>query len=302
MSENEHNPYGSRQTETPMPPSVNFHLWQPCNMRCSFCFARFEDVREVLPPGHLKQDEAIALTRALAGRFDKITFAGGEPTLCPWLPALIVEAKHGGATTMLVTNGTRITEAYLAALAGALDWVTLSVDSARPEVNVALGRAVNGQALSSADYIERARLVRGVGMRLKVNTVVTALNVDEDLRTLLTELNPEHWKPLQVLPVGGQNDGHVEALLISKEQFRVFVERHRAVEARGAVVRAEDNDDMTGSYAMVDPAGRFFDNTSGRHTYSSPILAFGVDSAWAAIRFSIEKFSARGGLYPWRTA
>ena len=25
-------------------PSVNFHLWKPCNMKCRFCFATFQDV------------------------------------------------------------------------------------------------------------------------------------------------------------------------------------------------------------------------------------------------------------------
>jgi organic radical activating enzyme len=35
----------------------------------------------------------------------KITFAGGEPTLCPWLHDLIAIAKKTGMVTMLVTNG-----------------------------------------------------------------------------------------------------------------------------------------------------------------------------------------------------
>ena len=36
-------------------PSVNFHFWQPCNMRCGFCFAQFLDVRDsILPKGHLE--------------------------------------------------------------------------------------------------------------------------------------------------------------------------------------------------------------------------------------------------------
>ncbi len=25
-------------------PSVNYHLWRPCNMRCEFCFATFQDI------------------------------------------------------------------------------------------------------------------------------------------------------------------------------------------------------------------------------------------------------------------
>src|SRR5687767_9296339 len=93
----------------PLPPSVNFHLWRPCNMSCRGCFARFEDLgREVLPKGHLPRADALAVVALLAERFDKITFAGGEPTLCPWLPPLVAEASRRGATTMLVTNGTRL--------------------------------------------------------------------------------------------------------------------------------------------------------------------------------------------------
>ena len=47
--------------------SVNFHLWQPCNMRCNFCFATFEDVkRTVLPKGHLPREAALEVVRLLA--------------------------------------------------------------------------------------------------------------------------------------------------------------------------------------------------------------------------------------------
>ncbi|HPF92214.1 MAG TPA: radical SAM protein, partial [Flavobacteriales bacterium] len=93
-----------------MIPSVNFHLWQPCNMRCRFCYATFQDVkRSILPKGHLPRGQAIEVVRHLAAHgFQKITFAGGEPTLCPWLPDLIGTAKEAGMTTMIVTNGSRL--------------------------------------------------------------------------------------------------------------------------------------------------------------------------------------------------
>src|SRR4051812_35569138 len=61
----------------PLPPSVNYHLWAPCNMRCRFCFAPFQDVVAVLPAGHLAREDSLRLVHTLAGRFEKITFAGG---------------------------------------------------------------------------------------------------------------------------------------------------------------------------------------------------------------------------------
>lgn len=79
-----------------MIPSVNYHLWEPCNMRCKFCFATFQDVKHsILPKGHLPKEQAIEVILQLAEiGFEKITFAGGEPTLCPWLPELIATAKE----------------------------------------------------------------------------------------------------------------------------------------------------------------------------------------------------------------
>ncbi|MGK0362437.1 MAG: radical S-adenosyl methionine domain-containing protein 2, partial [Bradymonadia bacterium] len=73
------------------PVSVNCHLLKPCNMRCRGCFATFHDVvRDGLPKGILPREQTLAVTHALAGAFEKITFAGGEPTLCPWLLDLVV--------------------------------------------------------------------------------------------------------------------------------------------------------------------------------------------------------------------
>ncbi|MGL4598655.1 MAG: hypothetical protein ACRCYO_14150, partial [Bacteroidia bacterium] len=48
-------------------PAVNFHLWQPCNYRCKFCFATFLDVKnEVLPKGHLPKVDAMRVVKMLA--------------------------------------------------------------------------------------------------------------------------------------------------------------------------------------------------------------------------------------------
>ena len=61
----------------------------------------------------------------------------------------------------------------------------------------------------------------------------------------------------------------------------------------------EDNSQMKGSYAMVDPAGRFFDNSSGQHIYSDPINEIGCQKAYNQMNYSQTKFMDRGGLYDW---
>jgi radical S-adenosyl methionine domain-containing protein 2 len=284
--------------------SVNFHLWEPCNMRCKFCYATFQDVKkDILPKGHLPEAEALQVVDAIVadGRFSKITFAGGEPTLCRWLPQLIARAKVGGLTTMVVTNGSKISKEWLDMVQGTLDWVALSIDSVSDSINRESGRAVCGkEAIRSDEYLSKIDLLREYNIRIKINTVVHALNQGEDMNAFLLAARPERWKVLQVLPVSGQNDGKVERLLISPEAFAAYTDRHRGVAEAGIEVVPEDNEAITGSYLMIDPAGRFFDNTAGRHSYSKPILDIGLGAAIQQIRFDRDKFEERGGLYDWK--
>ncbi|TNY35885.1 viperin family antiviral radical SAM protein [Thermomonospora catenispora] len=280
--------------------TVNFHLWQPCNMSCRFCFAAFRDVRRtVLPEGHLpRRDAELVVTLLAEAGFRKLTFAGGEPLLCPWLVDLVTLAHRLGMVTSVVTNGSLLDEAMLQRLRGVLDWIAVSVDSARPRTLRALGRATAGRVMTPAEYLTLCRRIRELGFRLKVNTVVTARNWREDMVDFIIAARPERWKVFQVLPVAGQNSGKVEPLLVTPRQFADFVSRNLRVESAGIRLIPEDNDVMPGSYAALDPAGRFFDSVDPRgYTYSEPILKVGVHRAISQVRISREKFLARDGLY-----
>jgi radical S-adenosyl methionine domain-containing protein 2 len=279
--------------------SVNFHLWQPCNMRCKFCFATFEDVkRSVLPKGHLPREAALEVVRLLGeAGVGKLTFAGGEPLLCPWLAELIIEAKRLGMKTMIVTNGTRLTADWLDALIGHLDWVTLSADSIVPATNQASGRQVTGQvAPDLAYYVERARLVQARGIRFKFNTVVSASNHLEDLSALIEAVKPERWKVLQALPVEGQNSAHSGSFEVTSSEFDAFIARHAHLASCTTIV-PEPVELIQGSYLMLDPAGRFFDEVLGHYRYSRPVREVGLAAALEDVEFDFEKFLERGGEY-----
>lgn len=285
-------------------PSVNFHFWQPCNMACGFCFARFLDVKEsILPKGRMEREDCIAIVRQVAAAgFEKINFAGGEPTLCPWLPDLLRTAYDGGMTTSIVTNGARITSAWLDGAAGWLDWLTLSVDSVDPERNTRSGRATAAGPLTESDYRQIVDLVKARGIRLKINTVVSADNYDDDLTGFIVRARPERWKIFQALPVAGQNDAGMARAAVTAAQFDAYIQRHRKVAATGIAVVPESNELMRGSYLMIDPAGRFFDNTQGGHRYSRPILEVGIAEALQDVAVDVSRFLRRGGRYDWRTA
>ncbi len=270
-------------------------------MKCRFCFATFLDVgKGILPEGHLNREDCLSVVAALAqAGFNKINVAGGEPTLCPWLPDLIQLAKERGLTTSIVTNGSRITPEWLDQVENSLDWAALSIDTVEQQKLEELGRTTKAGPLSEDNYLGIIDLLRERGIRLKINTVVTRSNCDEDLTDFIIKACPERWKLLQVLPVGGQNDGAVDDLVITPEQFAGYVARNRNVETMGVTVVPESNDLMTGSYMMVDPAGRFFDNMAGTHVYSRPINEVGVAAALREVSVAPDKFRLRDGLYDW---
>lgn len=278
--------------------TVSYHLWQPCNMKCRFCYATFQDVkREMnLPKGHQTKAETIDMIHLLAEHgVSKITFAGGEPMLCPWLNDLLVEAKILGLVTSIITNGSYLTQDSLNEMDGILDWLGVSIDSLHPDTLLRSGRAVKGKEVVPTSQLEKLIISAREQYRykIKINTVVHALNWTENLSSFLATIQPDRWKVFQVLPMLGQNDA-CEDLLITKDQFQDFVNRHLQYSPV-----AESNDLMRSSYMLIDPAGRFFNDAAGFHTYSRPIVEVGIKEAFADVGYSRETFLKRGGIYKW---
>ena len=96
--------------DTPLVPvTVNLHITPTCNYNCEFCYAVFRELHAARSP-----EEWIEVIRLLAeappllGRYkiDKLTFAGGEPTLVPYLTELLRATRDAGLVPSLVTNGT----------------------------------------------------------------------------------------------------------------------------------------------------------------------------------------------------
>lgn len=278
----------------PLPLNVSWHLWPECDLACTYCYATFRDI-----PGTLDRESALrVLDRFREAGTEKVTFVGGEPMLCPHLDDLVAHAKAIGLVTMLVTNGTRLVGARLKKIVPLLDWVSLSIDASTPERMASMGRGNEAfwkhclrcwDELSSYDHL-----------RLKINTVVTSQNVDDDMRSLIRKLRPSRWKVFQVLPVRGQNDGRVEPLLISKQAFDAYVARHRELDAEGIGPVAEDNQALTGTYLMLDALGRLFSNKTGGHVYTASVLDVGVWEALRQVGWDVEGFSRRGGIYGWK--
>jgi radical S-adenosyl methionine domain-containing protein 2 len=287
-----------------IPLAVNWHFWPWCNYGCKFCFARFEDIPRA---DRLPKEIAITVPEMLAAAgADKITFVGGEPTLCPYLGDLLAASKVVGLTTCIVSNATGLTEEFLDEWGHLIDWVGLSIDASSDELHAKIGRGMRGDlARQRSHHLELAKQVwescTQRGIRMKLNTVVCKANLKDDMSTLVMELKPERWKIFEVLPVEGQNDGDVDDMLLEEGEFNSWVERHKWVADEGIQFVPESNELMRGSYAMLDALGRFYSNTEGGHTYGPSILDVGVIRAWEENYFLEERFHERGGIYEWNS-
>ena len=287
-----------------IPLAVNWHFWPWCNYGCKFCFARFEDIPRA---DRLPKEIAITVPEMLAAAgADKITFVGGEPTLCPYLGDLLAASKDVGLTTCIVSNATGLTEEFLDEWGHLIDWVGLSIDASNDEIHAEIGRGMRGDlARQRSHHLELAKQVWASctqrGIRMKLNTVVCKANLEDDMSALVMELKPERWKIFEVLPVEGQNDGDVDDMLLEENEFNSWVERHKWVADEGIQFVPECKELMRGSYAMLDALGRFYSNTEGGHTYGPSILDVGVMRAWEENCFLEDRFHDRGGVYEWNS-
>lgn len=266
--------------------TASFHIVKPCNLKCKFCYASFQDMR-VLKQLPL-EDAKIIIDKLKLGGLKKITFAGGEPMLYKNIFEIVEYSKRIGLTTSIITNGSFLTPEALLKFKDTLDWVGLSVDSLNAETNIKIGRG------DKVDYLTLVKNIKALNFKLKINTVVNKFNEMEDLNNFIKWANPSRWKVFDTLKVEGQNDEDFESIKSTKGAFEEYVKRNKQ-----AVIVPENNEVMRGSYLLIDPQGRLFENTNGSHTYSSRLQENDLLKCLGEINLNREMFIKRGGVYKW---
>jgi radical S-adenosyl methionine domain-containing protein 2 len=289
---------------------INWHITEVCNYSCEYCYAKWhkEDrPREFLHNEIQVKKLLVALyeffkpsnaNNPLHGKMKwssvRLNLAGGEPTLYKDKMLMIMEtARYIGFDVSIITNGSAFHDfEFVKSMAQHVSLLGVSLDSFEGSSNKIIGRInKKGELLNGSKIIEAIKVAKIVNpnMRFKINTVVNHANFHENMSEVINQLKPERWKVLRMLPVV------TNSLTVTDDEFDGFVDRHQNL---SNVMRIEDNQDMTESYIMIDPFGRFFQNSSNlkpgeEYTYSSPILDSGVDVAFREMSFSADKFSAR---------
>ena len=287
--------------------AVNWHCEPHCNYSCSFCYAPFVEQQK---KERLSVEQGFSVLKSMkeAG-VEKVNFVGGEPMLHRHIKAWIKYAKGLNLTTSIVSNGTRMTPQFLEEMSSHLDWLGLSIDASKDELHAAMGRGLSGEIKNGvSNHLERSKRIieyaKKLGYGIKLNTVVCSVNLDDDMENLVRWIAPDRWKIFQVLSIKGENDHMPSHFAIKNTEFKQYVERHQVAlsDAPNIQVVPESNEQMLGTYAMMDAQSFVYTNQNGRYEYSKePVSVVGFSEAWSTVSqgFSNNAFEERGGTWNW---
>lgn len=144
-----------------VPHVVAWNLTRRCNLACAHCYIAAGDWHSAA--GELNTAEVKRITDEILRVNSAPVFilSGGEPLLRQDLEAIAEHATRGGATVVVGTNGTRLTEERIASLKRAgVRGVAISVDSldARYHDRFRHGSGALADTLAAVDRLNASRL------------------------------------------------------------------------------------------------------------------------------------------------
>lgn len=266
--------------------SANLHINGACNYSCEHCFSR-SLTHSIIGP----KEWVPVIDYLKEIGIEKINLAGGEPTLYPYLKELLTIIKDKGFVTSIVSNGSIMTESWFNEMEGLIDWVGLSIDSPDESDEIAIGRHMDG--LNHLDNVVRAgKLAQNKGMKVKLNITVVRRSFNKDFRNIIQKMNPDRVKVFRALTVKGANDDVPDTWSITGEQFAEFRSLHENVPD----IVFEDNEDMVGSYLMLDPIGMWMVNKDYKKCFLpfDTLVKGGMES-----NVDLDKYYGRDAVYDW---
>ena len=275
----------SEETHMPSVPEtkqykVNLHLLESCNYRCQHCFAHFGNKE----PLSLGQWRHIVDNCASSYFVKEFNLAGGEPLLYPDLIPLVEYIGYIGADCSIITNGSLMTLDWVHKNAEKFKTIGFSVDSFDTEILRQMGRTTCGGKL--VDEEKFASLCHAIEKEnpngcIKMNTVVTAVNKNENLGTVIAKnsLPIKRWKIMR-MRVFQEGKYDNTAIQVSDEEYFAFVAKNLAAlgidytppktttEKKKSHIYTSDTGievvvegELSGSYIMIDANGNLVDNS-----------------------------------------
>lgn len=141
-----------------------WEITRSCNLSCIYCHA---DADQYPMKDELTREEKLELVQQVADAgTNALMIAGGEPLTSPDLPEMIQEAHKRGLYTVLITNGTLVSQENATCLKETgLDYIKVSIDSVSPEIHDALrGRGCWEKAIAGLQNATAAGIDTGISI------------------------------------------------------------------------------------------------------------------------------------------
>jgi len=178
------------------------HLTDRCNLTCRHCYYRNSHRSPLdLSPAAIEKLIGILTDSGL----EKVTLSGGEPSLHPAFPKLLKLIRQAGLAAMVLTNGTLVDDAFIAALQSA-DRVLVSLHGPDAASHERLTGPGTYQPVIAS--LKRLREVLPAD-HLVVNCTMTDWNIDrlEEMTDLAASLGPARIRFMPLHTVNAATEG-----------------------------------------------------------------------------------------------
>lgn len=236
-----------------------------CNLRCTYCVLENS-------PFQLKAELDLNGKKELVSHlyhklgFRRLTLSGGEVVIFgKHPPSEFIELLRHIRTFRstdpsknleieLYTNGTYLDENVANEMAGVVDTIAVTIDTANDELLSKLGRNHRGHTKYFEHIIEVCRLLSQRGIELKLHSVISQKNhllLPDEVALILNSIEAAGsriscWKFYQYMSYDAPDRDVAHA--IPSDQYQKFQERvEQELEGRNVRLHFKDNDEMNAS-------------------------------------------------------
>lgn len=267
---------------------INLHITEKCNYHCGYCFAHFRRKKD-LP---LQKWFEIIDNLKASGNISAINFAGGEPVLYKDFLSLVGYAKRLGFPVSIISNGSLLLNEKLMPVKtfSQIETLGISTDSFDKKRLISLGccdgafRVLTKERLKK--IIERAKSVNPT-IKIKLNTVVSRLNLNEEMTNFENEVEIDRWKFLKIKPFENNHFSN-KYLTISDAEFQDFIARNPV--KNGTAVQEFTT---TRSYIIIDNEGNLLDNFGDSYDIVGNLLEENFSEVFSRYQFDKELYNSR---------
>lgn len=233
------------------PNVINFHFVDFCNFACRYCFVK--KINRMSSFHNIK-----LIVDNLADYFDsihapgRINLVGGEIFMCSYLQPIIDYINSKCIEVSIVTNGLLLTDEFLLNNVNKIKCIGISVDSLEYDTNIKIGRCCGKKVLTKDELINKCKIIKKLGYKLKINHCISKYNVNEDITKLLEKVDVDRFKIFQMSIVEGINDCCKNKQVTINE----FRDASRKYLKYNPII--EEESEMKSSYLMIDSSGDFY--------------------------------------------